>query len=67
MDGVEVGVVEPSITCSQALNRVSDSGVSEKWENIEESESIDTRRREGMSSVYGGAGNDGMSGLDGGN
>lgn len=64
MDGVGVGV--SSIVSSQALRSASDSGVSSKLEKMEESESIDARRREGLSSVYGGAGRVDMGGLDGG-
>ena len=68
LDGVGVGVKvgELSISCSQALSSVSDSGVSEKWEKMEESESVDTRREEGFSREYGGAGDGGVNGLDGG-
>ena len=56
LDGVGVGVVVlvSSIACSQALRVASDSGVSEKWENIEESESRDARRRSMSSSVSAG-------------
>ena len=64
LDGL--GVIGPSIVCSQALSPASDSGVSEKWEKIEESESIDTRRRERPSCGYGGAGGVDICGLDGG-
>ena len=66
MDGVGVGVGELSIFCSQTLRSASDSCVSEKWEKMEESESVDARREEGLSRAYGGAGDDGLNGLDGG-
>jgi len=55
---------EPSMVCSKALKRSSDSRVSEKWENIEESESDDARRGRVSSSVYKGAEKVGIGGLD---